>query len=104
MYMYVYTYTCTYMYVHYVRIWWANCMYSPQILNEKVHFTMRLKEQASCRFKENGQDATFDLSCRFKIMSTSNCALLGTELLTQVTELSHVVYSTEYFHYLEFMY
>ena len=44
--------------------------------------------------KENGRDATFDLNGRFRIMSASNCVLLGTELLTQVTGLAHVVYST----------
>ena len=58
------------------------------------------------RVLKNGRVVTFDLNGRFKIMSASNRALLGSELLTQVTELAHVVCSTRtvYFDYLVFMY
>ena len=64
----------------------SNYMYK-QVLNEKVHFKLWAREQAACAYKENGRDATFDLSIRVKIMkSASNHA----ELLTQVTARAHL--------------
>ena len=58
--------------------------------------TLKCKCRSRLRvnIKENGRDETFDLNGIFKITSASNSVLLCAKLLTQVTELAHVVYST----------